>query len=370
MVTTLVVTNDFPPRIGGIEAFVRQVCDFLDQDVVVLTSRSPGAAEYDKTCAFEVIRRGPVLLPGRGTAELAADVLVRSGADRVVFGAAAPLGLLAPGLRGAGARRLVAFSHGHETWWAHTPATAPLLRRIADSVDDLTAISDYTTGRIAPALSAGGRARLVRLAPPVDTEFYCPPGRSAARQRPRCVAVGRLVRQKGFDTLLLAWRRVLDRWPGRWVPVLTLVGDGPQRRHLQSLGRRLRLGPALVLTGALDRAGVLAQLQRAQVFALPMRTRLAGLNPEGLGLAALEAAACGLVVIVGRSGGAPETVLPGRTGWVVEPDDPEALAEVLRECLLDPGRAAAMGAAGRQFVADRFGAGRARSVVRALVGLP
>ena len=123
------------------------------------------------------------------------------------------------------------------------------------------------------------------------------------------------------------------------------------------------------LTGAVPRTSVVAELQRADVFALPMRTRLAGLNPEGLGLAALEAAACGLPVVVGRSGGAPETVQPGRTGFVVDPHDPAALADRLVTLLADPTAGRLMGAAGRRFVLDRFGADQARRTLRTALDL-
>ncbi len=100
-----------------------------------------------------------------------------------------------------------------------------------------------------------------------------------------------------------------------------------------------------------------------------MRTRLAGLNPEGLGLAAVEAAACGLPVVVGRSGGAPETVLPGRTGFVVDPHDPVGLADRLEVLLTDPATGQAMGAAGRRFVAERFGAEPVRRTLRTALDL-
>ena len=108
---------------------------------------------------------------------------------------------------------------------------------------------------------------------------------------------------------------------------LVLVGDGPQRRRLERLVEQLALSGSVRFTGPLGRPAVIAELQRAQIFALPVRTRLtglfpAGLNPEGLGLAALEAAACGLPVLIGRSGGAPETVRDGVTGFVVDPDRP------------------------------------------------
>lgn len=185
----------------------------------------------------------------------------------------------------------------------------------------------------------------------------------------RVVGVGRLVRRKGFDTLLDAWGLLGRGSTSVAGPELVLVGDGPERSSLERQVRRSRLR-RVTFTGALDRTGVLAQLHRADVFALPVRTRLAGLDPEGLGLAALEASACGLPVVVGRSGGAPETVRPGRTGYVVDPDDPYELATRLADLLADPARARELGAAGRVFVGDRYGADRARRVLRAALGLP
>ena len=376
--TTLVVTNDFPPRIGGIESFVALACRLLDDDVAVLTSTAPGSAHGDAAARHPVERLPGPLLPTRAVGRAAVDLLRRSGADRVLFGAAAPLALLAPTLRAAGAERIVALTHGHETWWASLPGSRGVLRRIGDEVDVLTTISDYVTGRIAPALSPAGRAKLVRLPPPVDLELFRPLPEQTSGARActdeeigteRVVAVGRMVRRKGFDTLLEAWAR-LDRasptFPGR---ELVLVGDGPERRRLEHGARRSRLS-GVTFTGALDPAGVRAQLHRADVFAFPVRTRLAGLDPEGLGLAALEASACGLPVVVGRSGGAPETVRPGRTGYLVDPDDPYELAARIGDLLADPDQARALGAAGRELVAERYGADRARRVLRAALGLP
>ncbi len=106
------------------------------------------------------------------------------------------------------------------------------------------------------------------------------------------------------------------------------------------------------------------------MFALPIRTRLGGLDPEGLGLAALEAAACGLPVVVGRSGGAPETVRHGRTGYVIAPDDPHELAARIGGLLADPQHAHDLGAAGRVFVSERYGAEQARRVLRTALQLP
>ena len=379
--TTLVVTNDFPPRIGGIESFVALACHLLDDDVAVLTSTAPGSAYGDVAAGYPVERLPGPLLPTPAVGRAAVDLLQRSGADRVLFGAAAPLALLAPTLRAAGADRIVALTHGHETWWATLPGSRTLLRRIGDEVDVLTTISDFVTARIASALSPAGSAKLIRLPPPVDLDVFRPspgPPTSGARTTSavdsgtkRVVGVGRMVRRKGFDTLLDAWGLVNRASPaaGGHGPELVLVGDGPERSSLERQVRRSRLG-RVTFTGAMDQAGVLTQLHRADVFALPIRTRLGGLDSEGLGLAALEASACGLPVVVGRSGGAPETVLPGRTGYVVDPDDPYELAVRLGDLLADPEHARALGAAGRAFVAERYGADQARRVLRTALGLP
>ena len=384
--TTLVVTNDFPPRIGGIESFVALACRLLDDDVAVLTSTAPGSAYVDAAAAHPVVRLPGPLLPSPVVGRAAVELLQRSGADRVLFGAAAPLALLAPTLRAAGAERIVALTHGHETWWATLPGSRSLLRRIGDEVDVLTTISDYVTERIAAALSPTGRAKLVRLPPPVDLDVFRPELSTATSGAgtaigvdsgtKRVVGVGRLVRRKGFDTLLDAWGLLGHRSSAASTAAssadgaeLVLVGDGPERRGLERQVRRSGLR-RVTFTGALDPSGVLAQLRRAGVFALPVRTRLAGLDPEGLGLAALEAAACGVPVVVGRSGGAPETVRHGRTGYVVDPDDPYELALRLAELLADPAHARQLGAAGRTFVGERYGADRARRVLRTALGLP
>ena len=188
------------------------------------------------------------------------------------------------------------------------------------------------------------------------------------------IAVGRMVRQKGFDTLLEAWalRRTDHGRVDRDVDHeerLVLVGDGPRQPELRRLCRRLGLESSVRFAGRVPRDQIPGLLQQADVFALPVRTRLAGLNPEGLGLGFLEAAATGLPVIVGRSGGAPETVIADKTGYLVEPGDPRAVADRIGQLLADPVRAAAMGAAGRNYVAERYGSGSVRATLRRSLGL-
>lgn len=373
MATTLIITNDFPPRVGGIESFVGEVVRLLDQDVVVYTSSTRGSSDADARLGVEVVRGAPILLPTPGSTRQAIEILRRTGATRVLFGAAAPLGLMAPSLRRAGAERIVGLSHGHETWWASVPGPRAALRVLADQLDHLSTISDFTAARIAPALSTGARERMIRLAPPVDIGEFRPAQRSpaTASRRPRVVAVGRLVHQKGFDTLLRAWRLVQDNWKdANRVPELVLVGDGPRRGQLEAAVTKLGLAGHVQLTGSLPRNQVVEQLQHADVFALPMRTRWAGLNPEGLGLASIEAASCALPVIVGNSGGAPETLLEGISGYVVDPEDAGTLAARLGELLRQPAQARSMGAAGRRFVAAQFGTEQARRTLRSALALP
>ena len=370
MPTTLIITNDFPPRVGGIESFVSDVCELLDHDVVVYAPGADGAAALDSDRPFPVIRNGPLLLPTPRIAARTVELLGEFGTTRVIFGAAAPLGLLAPALRRAGARHIVGLTHGHETWWARVPAARQLLHRIGESCDHLTTISGYTERLIASALSPSARGRLLRLAPPVDPGRFRPSEAVAPRSAGRCIAVARLIHRKGMATLLRAWRAVVDRAAQSGAArELVLVGDGPQRPRLERSIHKLELSDHVRLMGALPRAAVIGQLQRADVFALPVRTLLAGLNPEGLGLAALEAAACGLPVIVGHSGGAPETVRDGDTGFVVPSHDHQLLAERLSLLLDNPPLAQEMGSRGRRYVCTHFGMESARARLREALDL-
>ena len=276
MPTTLVVTNDFPPRIGGIESFVAQACRLLDDDVLVYASGPPGAAATDGARPYPVVRDGGLLLPTPRVARRAADLLRASGASRVLVGAAMPLGLLAAGLRRAGAEAVVALTHGHEVWWATVPGARTALHRVGETCDHLTTISDYTAGRIADALGPGARSRLLRLAPLVDPDVFHPGlPRTSADATPTVVAVGRFVAQKGFDLLLRAWPGVVAGLGAARRPRLVLVGDGPQSSHLRELAGRPGTAGTVTFTGALDPQGVAERLLDADVFALPARTRWA-----------------------------------------------------------------------------------------------
>jgi phosphatidylinositol alpha-1,6-mannosyltransferase len=355
---TLVVTNDFPPRQGGIQTFVAALLARRPPDsLVVLASDSPGSAAHDAALPYPVVRRPTgMLLPTPWAARQAVHLARRYGCDSAFFGAAAPLGLLAPALRSAGVRHLVGATHGHETGWVALPGSRQLLQRIAGDLDVLTYISEYTRGRLAPALA--GRTRLAQLSPGVDVDRFRPDADGAAvRKRyglddaPVVVCVSRLVARKGQDVLVTGWPRVLARHPEAR---LLLVGGGPAERSLRRAVAAGGLGRSVVLTGAVDPAELPGHYAAGDVFAMPCRTRRAGLDVEGLGMVFLEAAACGLPVVAGTSGGAPEAVQEGVTGHVADPRSPEAVAATIADMLDDPARARTMGDAGRAWVEQRW----------------
>ncbi len=358
MSKVLIVTNDFPPRRGGIQSFVHALALRLPPDeVVVYAPAWPGAAEFDTAQPFPVIRHsGSLMLPVPSVAARACALLTEHGCDRVLFGAAAPLGLLAPRLRAAGARRIVGLTHGHEAGWAALPGARSLLRRIGDDVDALTYLAEYFRVRLAKALSGDAARRMVRLAPGVDPAEFRPGAggsriraeRGIAPERPVVVCVSRMVPRKGQDSLIRAWPAVRGRVPGD--PLLMLVGDGPYRSRLEAQSRQLGVAESVLFTGPVSRADLPAYYDAGTLFAMPCRTRRAGLDVEGLGIVYLEAAATGSPVIVGDSGGAPDAVLDGETGYVVPGREPGVLADRLVELLTDPAGATAMGDKGRAWI--------------------
>src|SRR5450631_1197643 len=357
MAKILIVTNDFPPRAGGIQSFVHALALRLPPGrVVVYAPAWEGAAEFDQRQPFVVLRHPTsLMLPVPSVRRRAVRALTEHGCDTVLFGAAAPLGLLAPALRAAGARRLVALTHGHEAGWAALPVARSLLRRIGDSVDVVTYLGDYFRVRLARALSPAAAARMARLAPGVDTAAFHPgAGGSAIRDRlglagrPVVVCVSRLVKRKGQDTLIRAWPLV--RAAGD--PVLLLVGSGPETGRLRRLARELGVADSVVFTGQVPDGGLPAYYDAGDVFAMPCRTRRRGLDVEGLGIVYLEASATGLPVIAGDSGGAPDAVLDGETGYVVPGRDPATVADRVAGLLADPVLARRMGARGRAWVEE------------------
>ena len=366
MTRTLVVTNDFPPRPGGIQTFVHELVRRLDPaDVVVYASRWKGWEDFDREQAFEVVREDTsMLLPTPAVRRRAQDLVKAHDCDSVLFGAAAPLALLGPSLRSAGATRLVALTHGHEAGWAQLPGPRQLLRRIGDGVDVVTYLGEYTRSRIAGALSPAAADRMQQLTPGVDADVFSPDAdgqavrmRYGLGDRPVVVCVSRLMRRKGQDTLIEAFPALKRRVPDA---VLLIVGGGPYRKHLEELAVASTWRDDIVFTGSVPWPELPAHYAAGDVFAMPCRTRRHGLDVEGLGIVYLEASATGLPVLGGDSGGAPDAVLEGETGWVVPAgiDAPAALVSRLAELLNGPALRARVGERGREWVQSDWSWGR------------
>jgi phosphatidylinositol alpha-1,6-mannosyltransferase len=356
---TLLVTNDFPPRPGGIQQFVHNLAVRQPAgSLVVYASTWKGAEAFDAEQPFEVVREATgVLLPTPAVAKRAAELARAHDCDRVWFGAAASLGLLADGLRRrAGVERAVAITHGHEIGWAALPGARALLRRIARGNDVVTYLGDYQRVRLERAL--GGLTSLQRLAPGVDVDKFHPGvdgsavrARHRLTGRPVIVCVSRLVPRKGQDMLIRALPAVRRRVPDA---ALLLVSGGPYRPKLERLAREQGVESDVVFTGSVPWAELPQHYAAGDVYAMPCRTRAAGLDVEGLGIVYLEASATGLPVVGGDSGGAPDAVREGETGYVVGGRDVEALAARLTDLLTDEARAKAMGEAGRSWVEQEW----------------
>jgi phosphatidylinositol alpha-1,6-mannosyltransferase len=373
---TLLVTNDFPPRPGGIQSFVHNLA--LRQppgSLVVYASTWPRhdrrpAAKFDADQPFEVVREDTgVLLPTPAVARRAAQLARAHECDTVWFGAAAPLGLLADGLRRrAGIRWVVAQTHGHEAGWAALPGARTLLRRIANGVDVVTYLGEYFRFRLDHVLR--GHTELHQLAPGVDADTYHPgvDGEQVRRRyglfdRPVIVCVSRLVPRKGQDALIRALPAIRRRVPDA---ALLIVGGGPYRQGLQ----RLANGQDVVFTGSVPWAELPAHYAAGDVYAMPCRTRRRGLDVEGLGIVYLEASATGLPVVAGDSGGAPDAVREGETGFVVNGRDLGSIADRIATLLTDRDLARRMGAAGRAWIESQWRWDTQAARMRALLTTP
>ncbi|MBJ8341760.1 glycosyltransferase family 4 protein [Antrihabitans sp. YC3-6] len=358
MARTLLVTNDFPPRPGGIQSYLHALATRLPADDLVVYAprwRGDSHTRFDADQPFEVVRHPTTLMvPTPLVARRAAKLIASRGCDSVWFGAAAPLAVLSPVLRRAGAQRIVASTHGHEVGWSMLPAARQTLRVIGDHTDVVTYVSDYTRGRFASAF--GARAALEHLPPGVQSDKFRPDpaARAELRKRyalgdkPTILCLSRLVPRKGQDILIKALPSIREKIDGA---TLVVVGGGPYEDTLRKLARESGVADHIVFTGGVPSAELAAHHTIADVFAMPCRTRGAGLDVEGLGIVFLEASATGVPVIAGRSGGAPETVREGETGHVVDGRSVAQVSAAVIGVLSDRDRAAAMGAAGREWVA-------------------
>ena len=359
---TLVITNDFPPRPGGIQTFGYEIVRRFDpESVTVLTSNWEGAAEFDAAQDFKIVRANTqTLVPSKSTLSMAREIVVAENITRVLFGAAAPLGLLASPLRKLGVTNIVGMTQGHETGWAMTPGTRQALRKIGNNTDYLTYISEYTHKKIAKALSPDAAARMRRIVPGVNATEFSPDNLSSGNQlrtelgwtdRPVIVCVSRLMARKGQDELIRALPKIHQTAPNA---SLIIVGDGPYRKDLERLVKKLRLENFVHLTGKVSQTELSKWYAAGDIFAMPCRTRMGGWDVEGLGIVFLEGSATGLPVIVGDSGGAVDAVIYSETGYLVDGTNTAEIADRIAYLFANPDVAKKMGEGGRNWVTQEW----------------
>ncbi len=353
----LLVTNDFPPKIGGIQSLLWEWWRRLPpESFAVLTSPYAGTAAFDAEQAFRIERtREPVLLPHplmvRRIDRLAREV----GAELIVLDPAVPLGLVGPSL----ALPYDVVLHGAEvTVPGRLPVSKQALGHVLRHARHIVAAGGYPA---AEAEHAAGRALPITVVPPgVDTERFRPLDASERTQARRgfglpddaelIVSISRLVPRKGFDTAIRAAARLR---PSRPDLLLAISGGGRDETRLRMLAAELR-APVRFL-GRVSNADLPRLYGCADVYTMLCRNRWGGLEQEGFGIVFVEAAACGVPQVAGDSGGAAEAVADGQTGIVVRrPDDVTEVADAFVALLDDPARRAAMGAAARRRAVTEF----------------
>lgn len=335
MARILLVTNDFPPDRGGIQTYLRELVARTSHDVRVIAPANE-AAEL----APSVVRhpRWRFFLPTPRVRRWVLGQVASWNPDVVVFGAPHPPALLGPSIARRSGLPYAVLCHGAETLVAAAiPGLRQVFRRSLRRAATVMAVSEFTAGRVR-RLTGGSCQRLGVGVEPVEEGSRDP-------QAADVICVGRLVPRKGQHILIDAVARLED-WPGR----LLLVGAGRKESSLRRRAQRRDVG--LTIEKDLTDDEVAARLRGAAVFAQPCRSRWFGLEVEGLGISFLEAAAAGLPVVAGRSGGAPETVIPGRSGFLA--GSAVEVEEALRMLLADPDLRRVMGESGRRHVADAY----------------
>lgn len=364
---TLLVTNDFPPRPGGIQSYLQRFLAELPAEsigVYCSTWHPERCQKYDAEQAFPIYRNPTsVLLPTPNVCKEVAQLVREHHYETVWFGAAAPLALMSHYLRKhTEVKNIVASTHGHEVGWAMLPFAHASLRIIGNGCDTITYVSEYTKRRIEKAI--GEHPQFVHLPSGVDTKRFHPAAdttgmirkrHSIASEDPLIVCISRLVPRKGQDTLISVMPEVLHTHPET---KLLIVGGGPYARHLQKKAQNLGLHKSVIFTGLVPDEDLPSYYAAADIFAMPCRTRGRGLDVEGLGIVFLEASAAGVPVIVGDSGGAPETVQDEVTGLGVDGHRPDTVKKALLRLLDHPEWARTLGEQGRAWVQTEWNWGK------------
>jgi phosphatidylinositol alpha-1,6-mannosyltransferase len=351
---TLLVTNDYPPSVGGIQRTLEALVGRFPADrISVLCPGRDGAGAFDAATPYPVFRQPEEFLwPSRDVLRRISGVVRESGAEVVLFGATYPLALLGPYLERDGVPYLAA-AHGFEYWLSIAPGTHALVRRATSRASRVVVMCSAFIARVVrtavPArvpvsvMYPGADVRAFRPDLPVDDLLQA----HGLRDRRVVVCVSRLVARKGQDTLIRAMGGIVRRVPDAG---LLIVGDGPHRGTLERMADDLAPPGSVVFAGQVSEEDLPRYYRVGEVFAMPCRNRLGGFEVEGWGNVFIEAAACGRPVVVGDSGGAREALVDGETGILVDGRDVAEVGDAVASLLGDPARAEAMGRAGRERV--------------------
>jgi phosphatidylinositol alpha-1,6-mannosyltransferase len=354
---TLVVTNDYPPRVGGIQRTLEAlVTRFPPDRVAVLCPAWDGADAFDRDTEYRIFRQPERFLwPKRSVARRVRAAVEEFGAEVVLFGATYPLSLLGPGLAKRGTP-YVSAAHGFEYWLSIAPGAHGLVRRATSRASRVVVMCSAFIARVVRT-AVPERVPVSVMYPGADVDAFRPDVEFDGIRRAHgvddrrlVVCVSRLVPRKGQDVLIRAMTQVRSRVPDA---TLLLVGGGPYRERLEEMALE-GPGGAVLFAGEVSESDLPRYYRAGDVFAMPCRNRLGGLEVEGWGNVFIEAAACGRPVVAGDSGGARETLIDGVTGLMVDGKDVAAVADAVAGLLDDPSRGRAMGAAGRARVERHF----------------
>lgn len=349
---TLLVTNDFPPRVGGIERMLEALVKQLPADrIAVFCSGHDRAEAFDVAAPYRVLRqRERFLWPSPEMGDRIEAAAGDTGSQVVLFGAMYPLAMLGPRLGRKGLPYLSA-AHGFEYWLSIAPGTHAAMRYASSRAARVFVCSTFIARTVRTAVPRPVPVSVLHLG--ADIEMFRPDlptedlrERHDLGDRPLVVCVSRLVRRKGQDVLIRGMERVRRRVPDA---TLVIVGGGPYEDRLRLMAADAPRG-SVVFTGQVSELDLPRYYVLGDVFAMPCRTRLAGLEVEGWGNVFIEAAACARPVVVGDSGGAREALVDGETGLLVDGAEVQEVADAVATLLSDRDLARSMGRAGRERV--------------------
>lgn len=371
----LVVTNDFPPKVGGVNQYVADLMRrFPPGEVIIFASTWPGAEAFDAAFPQRVVR-WPMrsMYPTAPVRHRIVELIEAERPDVILFGASAPLALMGRSLHRRTGVPYAAFTHGVEIWAGQVPVTRGLLAQVGRHATLLTAVSQWAVDELRGVVGSGPRIEL--LPPGVDRDrFHTGIPDEVVRRRhgldghPVICCVSRLTLRKGQDKVIRAMPWILAEFPeARFL----VVGTGPDLDRLTGLAARKGVADRVVFVGEVGWEVLPAYFRAGDVFAMPCRTRKLGLEVEAFGAVFLQASAVGRPCVAGDSGGAPEAVLHGETGLVVDGNEVDEVAEAILELLREPEKAAKLGAAGadrvrRDFTWDALSARLRRLLIDAL----